>query len=786
MNKLTLSRYSILLFTLIFTILSNTLLVAAPHEGEIFHFPQPDGTSVTVKIWGDEHYQIAEGLDGYTLVKDPANGWICYADVSDDEREYVSTGIHYTLHDLVPEEESGISPREIDSSRAADLKKHLRILPDSVRQNADAVYAELNQEPVAGNFVSEAAEMAAPAELDVTGNITGLTILVDFPDVSSSISRDEIINLLNQEGYSNYSNNGSVKDYFHDVSAGKLTYENRVTSFITMNNAKNYYDNGDDYTGARVLIYETLDKLRNLGFDFTEISTGNGEYTAINLMYAGEPEAGWGNGLWPHKGTLDGSYTINDIQVRGYQMSNIGTELSIGTFCHENGHLLCKWKDLYAYDNHDYGVGTYCIMSYNDKKNPQTPNPYFRWLAGWIDYTEIAGSAQGTVFTATANSNEVFRYYTGGQEFFLIEARTRTGRSTVLPDEGLLIWHINSEGSNLYESYPNMVSVEQADGKNELENRMNKGGTGDLFHAGYNDRFNDTTQPDAQYLSGSNSGLDIAAISDTSVTMTFTFGEGTGYTPDPTPGTTPEPTPTGGSQTGDIKLQYRCADINVSTNQIKPHITILNTGDSAVPMNQLTVRYYYTREGSGEEEFHVDYSGIGTGNISGSFQNGFLEVSFSSGAGTLSPGAQTGEIQLRINKTDWSSYDQSDDYSFDASYSDFLDYTRITLYLNGILTWGTEPGGTEITPSPYSTSAPTPEPTGISTPEPTPGVLPGDVNSDGLIDILDALVVAQFYVGFDPPDFNPDAADVNCDDVIDILDALLIARYYVGLIEGFC
>lgn len=51
---------------------------------------------------------------------------------------------------------------------------------------------------------------------------------------------------------------------------------------------------------------------------------------------------------------------------------------------------------------------------------------------------------------------------------------------------------------------------------------------------------------------------------------------------------------------------------------------------------------------------------------------------------------------------------------------------------------------------------------------------------------MDALLVAQFYVGSDPAGFNPDAADVNCDDVIDILDALLIAQYYVGLIDGFC
>ena len=66
-----------------------------------------------------------------------------------------------------------------------------------------------------------------------------------------------------------------------------------------------------------------------------------------------------------------------------------------------------------------------------------------------------------------------------------------------------------------------------------------------------------------------------------------------------------------------------------------------------------------------------------------------------------------------------------------------------------------------------------------------PGEL-GDVNSDGTIDILDALRTAQYYVGLDPADFNPDVADTNCDESIDIIDALLIAQYYVGLISEFC
>ncbi|MBN2534051.1 MAG: dockerin type I repeat-containing protein [Spirochaetales bacterium] len=60
---------------------------------------------------------------------------------------------------------------------------------------------------------------------------------------------------------------------------------------------------------------------------------------------------------------------------------------------------------------------------------------------------------------------------------------------------------------------------------------------------------------------------------------------------------------------------------------------------------------------------------------------------------------------------------------------------------------------------------------------------PGDVNNDGNIDIVDALLIARYYVGLPVSDFNSNVADVDCNDTIDIVDALLVAQYYVGLIN---
>ncbi|GJM70416.1 hypothetical protein HMSSN036_26320 [Paenibacillus macerans] len=151
---------------------------------------------------------------------------------------------------------------------------------------------------------------------------------------------------------------------------------------------------------------------------------------------------------------------------------------------------------------------------------------------------------------------------------------------------------------------------------------------------------------------------------------------------------------------GDLKVQYRNNDANAGDNQLRPHFRIVNTGDEAVPLSELTLRYYYTIDGDKSQQFNCDYAFIGSGNVSGRFVKSdsaadgsdyYLEVSFTPGAGNLAPGADSGEIQTRVNKTDWSNYNESDDYSYSGSQQQFADWDKVTLYRNGTLVWGVEP-----------------------------------------------------------------------------------------------
>ncbi len=61
----------------------------------------------------------------------------------------------------------------------------------------------------------------------------------------------------------------------------------------------------------------------------------------------------------------------------------------------------------------------------------------------------------------------------------------------------------------------------------------------------------------------------------------------------------------------------------------------------------------------------------------------------------------------------------------------------------------------------------------------------GDVNGDGDVTIVDALVIAQAFVGLAPQPYNASAADVNWDERADIVDALIVAQNYVYAMTGY-
>jgi hypothetical protein len=201
----------------------------------------------------------------------------------------------------------------------------------------------------------------------------------------------------------------------------------------------------------------------------------------------------------------------------------------------------------------------------------------------------------------------------------------------------------------------------------------------------------------------------------------------------------------------------------------------------------MKMRLYMTREVSMNIETHYEQSDeyIGNPAVSGWSTEGdhvYYEIDFGNRA--LSPGERIG-FKGGISAS--GGIDLSNDWSMaDITFSSSI-LERVVVFMGDHICAGESPsGGSAPTDTPTSTPVDTPTPTPAGTPEPTQASSPGDVNNSGSIDIVDALLVAQYYVGLNPSNFDVGKADANCNGTIDIVDALLIAQYYVGLVSELC
>lgn len=160
-------------------------------------------------------------------------------------------------------------------------------------------------------------------------------------------------------------------------------------------------------------------------------------------------------------------------------------------------------------------------------------------------------------------------------------------------------------------------------------------------------------------------------------------------------------------------LLYRDGDHATSSdNQIKPHLQVINTGTDWIELSELTLRYWYTNEGTRDQQMWVDYAALGADKVRGNFfrpvmlregANSYLEVGFTADTGGIGPGESTGELQLRFSTIDWNAYDETDDYSYDVSKQTYSEWSRVTVYRNGQLVWGKEPKPSYCSGGPYTT-----------------------------------------------------------------------------------
>jgi len=371
---------------------------------------QPDGTTITVRVHGDEWFHYVTDENGI-LLEENAAGYLVKS------------------NETIASVEAKMIAARTAKRRALELAQ-------------DAVL-----------------------KAQVTGSPKIPVVLVQFKDKSFSISNPKtaFTNLLSQSGYSDNGGTGSVSDYYYDQSRGAYTPEFVVMDVVTLSSNMSTYGSSD--TNAAKALYEACQSLDS-SVDFSQFDNdGDGKIDMALMYYAGynEAEGASSSTIWPHQyyvpyvvtnaQSFDG-VTLNRYFCTSELKGTSGTRMcGIGTTCHEFAHSL-GLPDFYDTNYDEYGDGeagaTYsydvmCSGSYNNSScTPPWMNAEELVMLGWMDsITEL--SAVGSVSIPSIGSDNPVAYKTSTStsgEYFLYECRPGTGWDSPL-SPGLLVYHVD-------------------------------------------------------------------------------------------------------------------------------------------------------------------------------------------------------------------------------------------------------------------------------------------------------------------------------------------------------
>ena len=375
-----------------------------------------------------------------------------------------------------------------------------------------------------------------------------LVVCVDFIDKPATIPISTIYNRF-------FGTTGkSLKNYYSENSYGTYVPDGIVVGWYRVPQTYAYYRDdpstpGCDYGihgsyphNVQKLFEDVLDKVNNdPSISSTTLSgldtDGDGLLNRIIVVHAGAESAYGGscNEIWAvtwgiYPKTVK-SKTFGTFATSAEYLNAPTDQQRSGIDCHEYGHVL-GLPDLYDYSGNTNGVGIWSLMSGGSWGNDYAITPphldaWSKYKFGWV--TPIINPRGLTYIDNAETNNQIVKYTTLYiNEYFLVENRQKIGFDSYLPGSGILIWHINENVDQHTNRYCHTVSLIQADGLQDLENKRNGGDLGDPYPGTYNNiSFGMYTTPNSslccspQPCSGIAWNMLIDNISNSAYTMSF-------------------------------------------------------------------------------------------------------------------------------------------------------------------------------------------------------------------------------------------------------------------------
>jgi len=167
--------------------------------------------------------------------------------------------------------------------------------------------------------------------------------------------------------------------------------------------------------------------------------------------------------------------------------------------------------------------------------------------------------------------------------------------------------------------------------------------------------------------------------------------------------------------TPDVTVLYKTST-PATNDEVDPWFELVNNTSSAIPYSEITIDYYFSDPSNETYDFGCAWAVVGCSNLTGtvlplasstSTADHYLQISFGSTAGSLAPGANSEDMELRMWRADWQNINQANDYSFNGADTSYTASNTVTAFENGALAWGTEPNGTTASPTTSASSSPT-------------------------------------------------------------------------------
>jgi len=445
-----------LLIGTLFVMLS-TVAYSVPAPDEFVEIKQPNNSTVTVKVRGDERINWLESKEGYTLLRNDEN-YVVYATQNADGDLVPSNHKYYSTTQNAEQFQSVELQKE--------LQKFLETTPKNLFYSNSQIETMMDVWQIKDNAIRKLKD-ELQYNVDVSGTRKYLVILMSYQDREFIKTREEYDAIFNQENYQGPGGFSSVRDYFIENSYGKFTPEFTVVGpYVASNNMAHYMTKGRDL--AREAARAAFDDDVNFAqFD----NTGNGYVDAITVIFAGYGrENGVANAIWSHASYITpntpffhGKHVARyacSPELRGSSGSTIS---GIGTACHEFAHALGA-PDYYdvAFQNNQKtvkyeGAGRWCLMASGchngNGTRPSHINVFQKAVFNWVK-PEVLGAASKTITMPNSAENPVaYRINTAtNNEYFLLENRQRVGFDGNVPGTGLLIWRVHpSINPNVWE-----------------------------------------------------------------------------------------------------------------------------------------------------------------------------------------------------------------------------------------------------------------------------------------------------------------------------------------------